>query len=279
MPMRSIAIARLLTAAGPVALFGSGDAQHLAHTIDAEGATSVSARIGMATGSLTVRGGASALMEGDFTYDPELEPQFSYIVRDGRGELRVEQPKNRGGSRLLRNVRNDWDIRLNNDLPLDLRVTVASGDSLLEAAALNLTGLELDSASGDCEVELGGLKQELGAVHARLASGNLRMDLTGDYGQSVQLNVSTASGDVELDLRGMWSANSSVQVRVVSGDVNLLIPANLAVRGRARTISGNVRATGLQRSGSGFVRDVPGATAGLNIEVESVSGDVRLDAR
>jgi hypothetical protein len=279
MGMRSIAFARLLTAAGPAALFGSGDTQQLSHTIEANGATSARAGISMATGRLTVRGGAAALMDGEFTYGPELEPQFSYAVHDGRGELRVEQPRNRGERLFRRSGRNEWELRFNNDLPLELDLSVASGDCRLDGRSLNLTVLDVESKSGNCELDLRGAKPELRTLDVRLTSGGLRLSLAGDYSQPLDATVSTASGDIELDLRGGWHANATVRVRVTSGDAVVRVPTNVAVQARARTISGDVRASGLERSGSGFVNNLAGVAAvGLTIEVETVSGDVRLDA-
>jgi predicted membrane protein len=113
-----------------------------------------------------------------------------------------------------------------------------------------------------------------------MASGDLDLVLDGRYQQPVAALISTASGDLELDLRGSWAASSTVRVRIASGDVELKVPNDVAVVVRAKTLSGDVRASGLQRSGSGFVNNLAGVAAvGLDIEVETISGDVRIDAR
>ena len=274
--MRSIAIARLLTPTSPLLHRAGSDAQQLSHVIDSEGATSATARISMATGRLTVRGGASALMDGDFTYDPELEPQFAYAVRDGRGELRVEQPSRRG--LFLHKAHNDWDLRFSNEIPLALGVSLASSSSRFDAEPLNLTALDIESASGGCGIRLGGPKPELREVQARVVSGDLRLRMNGEYGQPMSIIVSTVSGDLEVDLSGVWHASVNVSVRVTSGDISLRVPSNVAVQVRVRSKSGDVRASGLERTGKGLANSLVGVAAvGLDIDVETVSGDIRVD--
>lgn len=281
MRMTSIAIARLLAGAGSTALFGSGgDARQLSRTIEAEGATSAGVRISMATGDLTIGGGAAALLDADFTYDPDLEPQFSYSVGTGVGELRIEQPRNADRRSGQRNLPNIWDLRFTHAIPLDLRVTLASADSKLRLGSLALRMLDLDISSGNCGADLSGDQPHLYQVGARMASGDLELALTGRYRQPVSIAVNTASGDLDLDLRGGWAAGATVRVRVASGAVELKTPNDVAVVVRTKTLSGDVRAGGLQRSGAGFTNNLAGVAAvGLDIEVETLSGDIRIDGR
>lgn len=281
MRMMGIALARLLAGAGSTALFGSGrDALQLSRTLEAEGATSAAVRVGMAAGDLTIGGGAASLLDADFTYDPDLEPQLSYSVGNDVGELRIEQPRNADRRSGQRNLPNSWDLRFTDAIPLDLLVTLASADSKLRLGSLALQTLDLDISSGDCGADVSGDQPRLRRMSARMASGDLELALTGRYQQPVSIAVNTASGNLALDLRGSWAAGATVRVRVASGDVELNTPNDVAVVVRAKTLSGDVRASGLQRSGAGFTNILAGVAAvGLDIEVETLSGDIRIDGR
>ncbi|MDQ3526034.1 MAG: toast rack family protein, partial [Chloroflexota bacterium] len=78
-------------------------------TVPAGGATSARVEIGMAVGELRISGGATELMDADFTYDDELEPEVEYRVDGGQGVLTVKQ----GSKKNVRSTQNEWNIRLN----------------------------------------------------------------------------------------------------------------------------------------------------------------------
>ena len=96
-------------------------------SVETEGAESVSTEFSMNTGNLVVGGGAENLMDATFTYDvPELKPEVDYGGLGDEKELSVEQPDVMGPT--FGDVRNDWEILLNDDLPIDLSAENSSGD-------------------------------------------------------------------------------------------------------------------------------------------------------
>ena len=100
-------------------------------------------------------GGAQKLLESDFTYNvARLKPEVEYT--DGR--LVVAQPEAKGLP-VLRDTtdfRNEWSVRLYDQVPMDLSVDMGAGASDLHLASLSLTGLDVNLGAGESTVDLSG---------------------------------------------------------------------------------------------------------------------------
>ena len=144
-------------------------------SVDPKNAQSVRAELKMGAGELTLTGGAENLMEGDFSYNvAEWKPKVSYDVSGDEGDLVVKQGGSKG-SNLTGKARNEWDIRMNDELPTDLVVRLGAGES-----DLDLDGLDLE-----------GLKLQMGA-------GKTTVDLTGDYARSFDATIQGGVGEAKV---------------------------------------------------------------------------------
>ena len=184
----------------------------------------------MPAGELKLSGGANQLMEADFNYDEaEGKPETSYHVSGGTGELNVTQP---GKKFHFGPAHNDWNIRLANDVPMQLKADMGAGQSDLKIGGLSLTRLDISMGAGqftadltgdwkkDLDAEIHGgvghaiilLPEDVGVrVHATggigsISSGGLKRD--GDeyvnemYGKSpVTLRLDVSGGVGNIDLR------------------------------------------------------------------------------
>jgi hypothetical protein len=72
-------------------------------------------------------------------------------------------------------ARNEWDIRLNDQLPTDLVVRLGAGESHLDLDSLALTGLDL-----------------------RMGAGKTTVDLTGDYARDFDATIEGGQATVLL---------------------------------------------------------------------------------
>jgi hypothetical protein len=171
----------LLVAVVATALFGGacqsqnvGEMRHESRTIQPENAQSVRANLKMGAGELQVVGAADGLMEADFSYNvADWKPRVSYQVVGDTGELSVKQGS--GGVRLGGNARNEWNLRFNDVVPIELRVQMGAGESDLDLDSLALTGLTL----------------EMGA-------GRTTVDLTGDYKQDFDASIQGGVGEATV---------------------------------------------------------------------------------
>jgi hypothetical protein len=191
-----IAATVLLGACGPQRV-AVGELRTEARSVDAEGAESVRANLRIALGELDVGGGADALMEADFAYNVAAwEPRVGYEVVGDSGELIVEQQGLREGIP-SRDVRNEWDLRLNDDTPIHLAVQMGGGVSNLDLDSLTLTGLNLDMGAGAARVDLtGDWGRDLSAV-VRGGAGEVTMLLPSQMG--VRVNAGTRLGRVNAE--------------------------------------------------------------------------------
>ncbi len=203
------------------------------HRIEAEGARTAEIELRMGAGELILGGadGQEALMEGTFLYNRRrLKPEVDYHVFNDKGVLRIGHE--RSGSIVFGRTRNEWDIRLNKSVSLDLKVKLGAGRGDLDLRGLDLTDLDVDMGVGEMILDLRGPHRRsidvrieggigsglvhlpskigvrvkvdggLGSVHARglLKKGDV---YTNDaYGKSeIEIEIDVDAGIGSLDLR------------------------------------------------------------------------------
>jgi hypothetical protein len=124
-------------------------------SVELGGAKSLRVEIAMGAGDLHVTGGAERLLEADFNYNVDaLKP----ILRYSGGKLVLRQPEVSGMPSLsgIGDFRNQWDLRLYDDVPMDLNVDVGAGSGDLKLAGLSLTGLSITVGAGEYIIDLSG---------------------------------------------------------------------------------------------------------------------------
>ncbi len=158
------------------------------------GAESAEVAVRMGAGALRLEGGASGLMEASFRINrPSLKPEVDYSVVNGRGILTVRHGRPR--INLGRTV-NDWDIRLNSDTSLDLRVELGAGESRLDCRSLKLEGLRVDMGVGETTIDLSGPRAK-----------SLRVDIDGGIGSAIIYLPKEVGVRVNVD-KGLGSVNA-----------------------------------------------------------------------
>lgn len=174
---------------GCVSMVTPGDTQTEEQTVEPQGAESAQVAVAMGAGSLNISGGADNLMDAEFTYNIEQwQPEVSYTVNGGRGELSVSQPDNMSVPN--NDVQYSWDVKLTNDLPLTLDVTLGAGESNLDLSELDLEGLSVQTGAGESIVIL-----------------------TGDYSRSFDVSMEGGVGTATL----LFNNSVGVQVEVSGG--------------------------------------------------------------
>ena len=204
---------------------------HEVEAIDRQGSESVQVHLQMPAGELKLSGGTSRLMEADFKYDEaEGKPKISYQLSTRGGELDLIQA---GRKFHIGRTYNEWDLRLGNNIPMELKIDMGAGQSDLKVGDLLLTRLEINMGAGQVIVDLTGdwkkdldanikggvgnaiirLPEDVGVrVHAKggigsISAGGLRRQ--GDeyfnelYGKSpvtVRLDITGGIGNIELRL-------------------------------------------------------------------------------
>ncbi len=166
-----------------------GDLTTDSKTVEAGGAESVEVNLKMGAGELRVSGGAQALMEADFAYRTRRRsPEVDYYVSGTRGTLTVRH--RRSGGPNFGSSKNEWDIRLNNRIPLNLDVDLGAGESRLDLSEMDIRSLTVD-----------------------MGVGEMKLDLRRSYEQDLDVSIDGGIGSATIYLPG----NAGVRVRVDGG--------------------------------------------------------------
>lgn len=198
-------------------------------TVALGAAQSVRVNLNMKAGELKVEGGATQLLDADFTYNvPEWKPEVKYEVSGSVGNLEVAQP---GSGSSTGNTRNEWDVRLSNKTPMEMTVNMGAGRATLTLSGLALSRLELNMGAGETTVDLtGDWKKDLSAqIHGGVGRATIR--LPRDVGVHVvaqgglgAINASAfhKQGDAYVnDQYGKSPVTLQIEVEGGVGEINL----------------------------------------------------------
>lgn len=166
----------------------AGPVQTESRSIEPQGATSAVVDVAMGAGQLRIAGGAQNLLDATFVYNiPSWRPIVEYRLNGPQGNLAVRQPERTRGAV---NTRYEWDLRLSNEIPMDLRVDQGAGTSNIDLRGLDLRTFDLDAGAGRAEI-----------------------DLTGDWRRDVTAGITTGAGEITLRL----PKTTGVRVEIARG--------------------------------------------------------------
>ena len=130
------------------------------------------------------------------------------------------------GADLSGDARNEWDIRLNYELPTDVVVQMGTGESNLDLDSLTLSGVDLQMGAGKTTVNLTGdyarsfdtsIQGGVGEATVELPSDvGVKAKAEGGLGKSVgNAYVNDAYGESDVNLNvdvqgGVWEINLEV---------------------------------------------------------------------
>jgi hypothetical protein len=211
----------------------AGKLRQESETIELGGAESVAVDIRMGAGELTIKGGTQALVEADFTYNvAEWGPTIDYAVVSGeRGELVIEQPA--AENVRLDSYRYEWDLTLNDQVPMDLGIALGAGKSTIDVSELSLTDFDLEMGVGDVEVDLTGARERdlavsirggVGAATVLLPSNvGVRAEVRGGLGDLTTSGLTREGGAYVNDAYGTSDTTITLDVEGGVGEIELRV--------------------------------------------------------
>lgn len=123
--------------------FERGDVKELRLTLD------------MGAGDLKVGTGTRKLAQAYFTYNvPAWKPEVDYSPSAGVATLAVKQPGGQHGH--FGSLKYEWDLRLNQEVPVDLKVNFGAGQAQLDLGSLDLRDVTVDMGVGSMHMDLRG---------------------------------------------------------------------------------------------------------------------------
>jgi hypothetical protein len=193
----------------------------VARSVPLGGAKEADVEIQLGAGDLQLGGGAKELLDADFTYDMEASaPEIDYHVTSGVGKLSVHQAEAA-----------HTDIRLRDDVPMNLEVKLGAGDSKLNVGSLALRKLDVKVGVGDCTVDLAGdwkenlkatIKGGIGTATIRLPKDTgVRVRARGGIGE-IRRGPLEQKGDAFVnEAYGKTPATLDIDVEGGVGEINL----------------------------------------------------------
>lgn len=198
-------IARALALLGMAALASctvnvDGDLSQKTETVAIERAKAetVDVAVTMAAGEMELSGGAAKLMEGVFTYTASgnMMPDVQYEESSFRGRLTVQ---NKTKTTIGNNHVNRWQIKLADDVRMDLNVSLGAGQSKLNLGSLTIRSAKVHLGAGEVELDLRGPKKSSCDVEIRGGVGEATVWVPNDVGV-----VAEAKGGLgEISVRGL----------------------------------------------------------------------------
>ncbi len=207
------------------------DLTHDTHSLALLGAKEVNATIEMPAGQLTLTGGASDLLDSDFSYDREEgKPAVDYSVNDGHGQLTITQ---QGHHIHFGGTRNDWNLHFGGDEPLDVSLKMGAGQSDLNFRDLNLQHLQVNIGAGQMNLNLTGPRTANLDADIQGGVGSATIRLPKDVGVIVHasggIGTINTGGLIHQDgayvnaAYGKSATNIDLQVHGGIGEIDLLL--------------------------------------------------------
>jgi hypothetical protein len=135
----------------------------------------------MKAGELRLSGGAAKFLEGSATSNLEASnPVVKYSSAAGHGNLSIEPPSSFPAN--LGNAKYQWDVRLPDDIPVDLKVALGAGEAKLNAGSMSLRSVEVQMGAGRVDMDLRGNPVRNYDVRIRGGVGEAIVRLPKDVG-------------------------------------------------------------------------------------------------
>jgi len=211
---------------------GSFPMQHQSRTLERQGAKAVHASIDMASGDLSVSGGSANLLDANFDYrSSSTTPTVDYHVNDGKGELNISEGVS--DNHIHTGSDSSWNLRLANDLPIDLKINMGAGEGRLRLHDLDLTNLQVDMGAGRVEVDLTGERKK--DLHADIQGGvgeatirlpkkvGVIVNASGGIGTVVAHGLQNEGNEYTNESYGKTPATIHLNVQGGVGVINLVL--------------------------------------------------------
>ena len=211
--------------------------------------------VSMGTGSLYLDGNGANLMDGAFTYNVvDWRPEVHYEVDGDIGRLSVSQPEFRNAPPVnMGDIRYEWEVHLNDDLPMNLSVTMGAGNGELVLSNLFLDSFDFKGGAGEVDIDLRG-------------------STVSDLG------VALGAGNVALDLSGQWHQDTQATIKGGLGRVTLVLPSDIGVRVTTQGMLSKINAPDLFNNSGVYTNAAYGQSdATMNIDIESGIGEIVLE--
>ncbi|WP_210367063.1 toast rack family protein [Bacillus sp. REN3] len=159
-----------------------------------DGAKELEIVLDLGAGKMDVAGGADEWVKGNAIYKPKkIKPEVSYNLDGKVGKVEIAQQD----QIKLGKMKNEWDLKITEDVPVDLVVNAGASDTDLDLKGIELTNLEVNAGIGDITVDLGGDWKESFDVLISSGVGKMAVILPKDTGVRIKAEKGIGSSSFE----------------------------------------------------------------------------------
>ncbi|WP_226678400.1 toast rack family protein [Mesobacillus jeotgali] len=167
-------------------------------------------------GKMDVAGGADEWINGNAIYEPKkMKPEVSYDLSGKVGKVDISQPDHFK----LGKMKNEWDLKISEDVPVDLVVNAGASDTELDLKGIQLSNLEVNAGVGEITVDLGGEWKE--SFDARISSGVGKMTVILPKDTGVRVHAQKGIGSSSFE--NLISKGDGVYVNEAYEDAKVMI--------------------------------------------------------
>ncbi len=168
---------------------------HATKALDLDKSELTRVELKMGGGEMRVGGGSPKLMEANFDYSaPGWTPQVEYHSTGVRSDIEISNTK-----AAVPHGRNDWDLRFNDSVLMDLVVQMGAGEAHLNLGSLNLRSVAFNLGAGEVDVDLRGHPKRSYDVQINGGVGQATIHLP----RSVGISATAIGGIGEVNVRGL----------------------------------------------------------------------------
>ncbi len=151
----------------------------------------------MKVGDLRIKGGSANLISGDLRYSEPDKPTVQVNNSSFRASVVVDQVLTGHTTKKGDNLR--WDLKLNDQMPIDLSMDFGVGQGQLDLGSVDLRSLEVRMGVGELNVDLRGTPKHDYSVNVRGGVGHAKIYLPANAG----IVVDASGGIGGINVRGL----------------------------------------------------------------------------
>ena len=216
----ALAVSLLVVVSG-CGIFANGSDESGKVTIEKDKAKELQLELNLGAGELNVEKGANDWVEGSINYNQDkLKPKISYKLKRDKGIGVIEQDHKGLMNKIkIGELKNEWNLTLTEDIPIDLRVNSGASDTNLDLKGLNIKELDVNAGVGDITIDLGGKWSKSFDAALALGVGKSTIILPNDVG----VKIESSKGIGTADFVDFISNGNGVYVNEAYEDADIVI--------------------------------------------------------
>jgi hypothetical protein len=234
--------------------------------------TSTTLTLSFGAGKLSLKPGATKLVEGTATYNiPDLKPE----IKTEGGDVNITQGNYEFDSMpVFKDFKNEWDLKLG-AAPTDLIINAGAYEGNFDLGGLALTNVTVSDGASKVTVDFSSVnKEKMGVLSYKTGASNVSLKNLGNANFGT-LIFESGAGNYKLDFGGKFQRDGSATIRSGMSNLTLIIPSDVAATVKVSSGLSNVQVpSSWSQHGETYTQAGTGPT--LTIIIEMGAGNVQI---